>query len=854
MEENIDLINSSGPAVDNLYPALTQCFVVILCGYFAGRMNWVSETEAKGMNMFVGTFSLPSLIFMSLVKLDLSSVNWMFLLSILVSKSIVFFTVLVITLLVLRPLNLGRAGIFAIFCTQSNDFAIGYPLVEAVYKSSHPDYVSYLYLVAPINLAILNPIAFILMEIGQKRQLTTRQPLLTYGEVSETSTNREKFKMVATVVKNIFLNPIVFMTILGVIGNVLMRNNLPVYVANILDTFGSAFSASALFLLGIRMVGKVHTLRGATLVVPGILIMVKLLAMPLVTREVVSILNSGYNVTDTVDLSMFGFLYGTFPSAPAVFVFATQYTLDIDLIASSMVACTFLSAPLMFVSAKMITLTSTDPSDYMKQLDAFTLDISIIGTVACLWVLVMFGLARKITKVPHNITTFLLISQLISCVGAILWNTIKITDSWPGYFLFAIFIVGVYSSRLWTTILAITLLFLQCRSLCFVIKLTPLFVFIGFGIPVILSGIMVALNRYLEISFNKSNPNFVYGRFEAIVSVTLLVLCFIVTCGCLILHQRYHRRFLGYQDIVREVPDGVGAQQSIGGNGDALSGSSPPHASTSAENSVGSHCNGLPTINEGMCEDSPVVEIEDLFEKSSVSRASTYAMCPSGFQCQNKKTDQCQNLVQKYQQQADEDMELIEEEFNLNHDPQIMRHMVLLILLLCSMFVGLALCVWTLFMKQSKMSGIYIELSFLDATLNFGQSIIIFGIFGLNTSDVALPCIVKYWRQLWYGADTLNLPAWQELTNETKQICEQFITHHLQNCKVAIASDKRWRIKIYRDVFTGHLLVDWLINVGLARDRGEAVNYARHLVEGRVLKHINSVYHFYDRNLLYTFV
>lgn len=73
------------------------------------------------------------------------------------------------------------------------------------------------------------------MEISQKRQLQARQPLLSYEGVSENSTNGEKFKMVATVVKNIFLNPIVFMTILGVLGNVTMRNNVPVYIANILD-------------------------------------------------------------------------------------------------------------------------------------------------------------------------------------------------------------------------------------------------------------------------------------------------------------------------------------------------------------------------------------------------------------------------------------------------------------------------------------------------------------------------------------------------------------------------------------------------------------------------------------------
>lgn len=44
------------------------------------------------------------------------------------------------------------------------------------------------------------------------------------------------------------------------------------------------------------------------------------------------------------------------------------------------------------------------------------------------------------------------------------------------YTQFTMFTFGSYSSRLWTTILAITLLLLQCRSLCFVLKLWPVFV------------------------------------------------------------------------------------------------------------------------------------------------------------------------------------------------------------------------------------------------------------------------------------------------------------------------------------------------------------------------------------------
>ena len=52
----------------------------------------------------------------------------MFLLSILISKLTVFVVVLVFTLLVTRPMDLSKAGLFAIFCTQSNDFALGYPI------------------------------------------------------------------------------------------------------------------------------------------------------------------------------------------------------------------------------------------------------------------------------------------------------------------------------------------------------------------------------------------------------------------------------------------------------------------------------------------------------------------------------------------------------------------------------------------------------------------------------------------------------------------------------------------------------------------------------------------------------
>lgn len=105
-------------------------YIYLYFRYIAGRLNVVSATESKGIATFVGTFALPSLIFLSLAQLDFSTVNWTFLLAILFAKGVVFFGVMIVTMLVSKPLNLGRAGIFAIFCTQSNDFALGYPISE----------------------------------------------------------------------------------------------------------------------------------------------------------------------------------------------------------------------------------------------------------------------------------------------------------------------------------------------------------------------------------------------------------------------------------------------------------------------------------------------------------------------------------------------------------------------------------------------------------------------------------------------------------------------------------------------------------------------------------------------------
>ena len=210
--------------------------------YVAGRLNIISVTEAKGLNTFVGTFALPSLIFMSMATLDLSSVNWHFLLAILLAKATVFVVVLAITLLVTRPIDMSKSGLLAIFCTQSNDFALGFPIVAALYLKSHPEYPSYLYLMAPISLVILNPIAFLFMELGKRKlQNSSVNDAADSTVLDRPSQAIPKIKSSTSIALNILVkvlfNPVVLMTTLGIVGNLVFHQQLPVILEGILKVF-----------------------------------------------------------------------------------------------------------------------------------------------------------------------------------------------------------------------------------------------------------------------------------------------------------------------------------------------------------------------------------------------------------------------------------------------------------------------------------------------------------------------------------------------------------------------------------------------------------------------------------------
>lgn len=75
-----------------------------------------------------------------------------------------------------------------------------------------------------------------------------------------------------------------------------------------------------------------------------------------------------------------------------------------------------------------------------------------------------------------------------------------------------------------------------------------------------------------------------------------------------------------------------------------------------------------------------------------------------------------------------------------------------------------------------------------------------------------------------------------------------------RTCGWIIPLTYRCGAKTSTGIFFGCDLVNWLIQVGLASDRGEAVMYGDRLMKGGVIQHITNEFEFRDEYLYYRFV
>ncbi|NXB21153.1 GP155 protein, partial [Rhagologus leucostigma] len=792
-------------SISRLFPALLECFGIILCGYIAGRANIITSTQAKGLGNFVSRFALPALLFKNMVVLNFSNVNWSFLYSVLVAKAAVFFLVCVLTLLVASPENrFSKAGLFPIFATQSNDFALGYPIVEALYQTTYPEYLQYIYLVAPISLMMLNPLGFIFCEIQKWRNNRT--------------VSQSKIKIVGLALLRVLQNPIVFMVFIGIASNFILGQKIPEYLENFLDGLGSSFSGSALFYLGLTMVGQTKKLTKGMFVALILLITAKLLMMPFLCREMVELLDKSDSVVNHTSLSNYAFLYGVFPAAPGVAIFASQFNMEVGIITSGMVISTFVSAPIMYVSAWLLTIPSMDPNPLASALQNVSFDISIVSLISLTWSLTIVLLSKKFKQLPHMITTNLLVAQFIACIGMVAWNfTVKEKDITIQILVFIFLYSSLYSTYLWTGFLSFSLFLLKKRE---TVKIPIGFIIIaGWGVPTVLVGILLIVGERNNTSIDSA---FFYGKHQIITTAVILFISILIS-GISLMCMNRNRQGSSYGVLNPYSPHGSVEEAEV-------QRSEQNHISATVTQSSPECCCSCQTTNGELSCAKDGKAVSNAVE-SKVPPIETVDQCVSHCSAQTCVLAQEEQLLQ-------------------TGDKQLARHVLLCLLLIVGLFANLSSCLWWLFNQEP--GRLYVELQFFCAAFNFGQGFICFGIFGLDKHLIILP-FKRRLEFFWSGREAAGHTD-ASVPEEIRMTCQQFVRYHRDHCVKSIVRGRRCGAKTSTGIFFGCDLVNWLMQVGLASDRGEAVVYGDRLLKGGVVQHITNEFEFRDEYLYYRFI
>lgn len=823
--------------IEDLAGVLIQCFALIFLGYVSGRVGLISEVESKGLSNFVSYFSLPALIFTSIATTNLGDICWTFVSGIFISKTIIFVAVAGISMLLTKPFSdTATAGLYAIFCTQSNDFAVGYPIISSLYAKTHPNFANYLYVLAPIQLIILNPVGIFMMEIhkaGSRQSSSGRSP-----------------NLILPVLKGILTNPVILMTLLGLLWNLTLSHSIPVIISSALTVLSQAFSATALFLLGLSMVGKFQLFTGSgALLVPLVLVTVKILILPLVSWFTLQ-----YATNDSTAGSManFGFLYSTFPPAPTVFIFALQYKLPTDAVATGMVLGTILSAPILFVSSNVIRLAEMSPGEAPADDLALTMMyISLISIPCCIWTLSLFVLGKKWKSVTHRCTMALIVFQLCNSIGGFLWNFIDqtnpITNTPTAYMIhFVLSIGGTFSSRIWTAMLALTLSILHWKSLCYVIKFRNLMNVIAIFST---SVIFIVVIFFFKPEAKYLNPNFELGPTQAYVAVGLLIPSLIITLTGILVTSNFQSKTPNQLETV--TTDVQNEEET-----ELLITSFRNQPQVTRRSIV--RQNRPRTVSKTSCREHDIEEAHVELKDHCINEDGTAICC--------EETSMCNERVRLYRSEVrrmsmlrtasessplviDEAMEAEENlSISLFEYHQVMGHLMLLLVLSFSMFLGLVVSVGKMMTETS--TGAFLEIEYLDILLNYGQGVITFVIFGFDAAS-----IVEYFNWLFRGKNglfKLRLPSLEDLCLETKTVDEQFKTYHLKKCNEEITFELTIQSMRFR-VFRGYEMVDWLVNAGLAGDRKHAVFYGRHLIKARTIEHFNQEQDFHDSPYFYRF-
>jgi predicted permease len=168
--------DDSAILLNNLLPALAEIFIITLMGWACVRFDAIPVEYGTALGRFAGYYALPSIILVNMSQIKLGDASIGLILSMLVAKVSVASLVGGMGYVLLpapldpskAPRNWSMCACFSMLCVSSNDFALGLPILDAIYPPEEGmlSMRDYLFLFSPMTLAITTPAAFAVLELA----------------------------------------------------------------------------------------------------------------------------------------------------------------------------------------------------------------------------------------------------------------------------------------------------------------------------------------------------------------------------------------------------------------------------------------------------------------------------------------------------------------------------------------------------------------------------------------------------------------------------------------------------------------------------------------------------------------
>ncbi|XP_037509097.2 integral membrane protein GPR155-like [Rhipicephalus sanguineus] len=792
--------------------------------FASGKARLVKGREVRALDLLASHVCLSALLFLNLSQLRLHTLDWRLVGAVLLGKTALF-AIVAAASVALSSFSrrrgrgrLGTAGLHAIFVTQVNDFGIAYPLVESVYGRSHTDFAGYLYLIAPLSLVLLNPIGFFMAELQGLRSQQRYTEAAVDATPQKPSVARGLFKAAAwAVLREVLSHPHVLFSLLAIAVNVgRCGTELPAPLAAILRLLGDAFAAPILFLLGYHIENAFREPDVRQHLFPALILSaVKSFVLPMFLKlSVELVLYWAGEQSGVKDRANFAFLYGTAPTAPIVILYASQRALPTATLATGVGVCTLLSLPVMYASGAVISDEGLTPAPAVSphlQMRTVLASVSGLSFLASVLVIGLFILTGRTKSLICNVLLCLLICELFKGAGVLLW-LLQSPHSLLSHVAVFLVTCSQYASRAWTASMALCVFLLKHYNAPELSTHARIMFFAAYGVPVILTATVMIVGRLVcghRGNVDMEVPLFFNGECEAVASVVLLSVCAGLIALCLLQHA-YER---------------------------ALKSSTFFECCCCCRSKRGFEAE----LEYQRYEKAPPAHKSDAIRDTKRLLETTarvrFNLSPSGQVSWPGSDDSAS--IKTYEPEDD------------------VRGITLLIgALFISILIGIFVSYGRLFLGIPY--GVFRALQLVDATLSFGQGMLVFlacGLEGKLLSEAKARALL-----LLRVAGKPRRPKQRTvlsvgLLNANEIVCRQFNVYHRRAFEEFLdETEVGFPVSPVRSGFHGHRLVDWLLDAGLVKSRDEGVVYGRRLLDGGLLVHGERAMHFYDGPYDYLFV